>query len=116
MLGLFFQKNWLHLLLNGLVLYLLYLLMQGDRDRALVYLIAYVPVTLLFAAFIFACHRGFKWAYVLSVSLILLPALAWSVLTQISTGGEILLYLALTIIGQLLGLGMRTVFRFFREI
>ncbi len=111
----FLRKNWIPLLVNLIVILALYILMSQESSNLFVYLIAFLPVSLLFLAFLFTCYRGFKWQYTLTVLVILLPGVAYTYLTKQSTATEVFLYLFIVFIGQLLGLGMRSVVYFFKK-
>lgn len=111
----FLRQHWQHALLNLLVIYGLYTILLLDASRDFAVLVAYLPVSLLFLGFAFGCHKGFKWAYLLLVGLLLVPAVALTYLGHRTSGGELFLYVFISTIGQVLGWVMRWIVLFLRR-
>lgn len=112
----FIRQNWVHLVLDAAVIYILYILMAQESSNVLVFAAAYIPVSLLFLSFAFGCHRGIKWQYMFMVATLLLPAAVYTYLTHLTAGPEIVIYLIIILLGQLMGFGMRSVINFFRNV
>lgn len=109
------RQYWQHALLHLLVIYGLYTSLLMDISRDFVFLVAYIPVSLLFLGFIFGCHKGFKWSYLLLVGLILLPAVGLTYFSHRSSGNEFFLYLLVAGLGQLMGWVIRSIILYFKK-